>query len=173
LFSNAIKFTPSGKKISILVKPSELSINDKELTPVVLFSVRDQGIGIPNDELDVVFDKFVQSSKSKTGSGGTGLGLAICKEIIDAHNSKIWAENNPEEGATFSFMLPVWSKYYYHSKLFSHEDFSDKTSYFFICHFSFSPIDYQPTPKTLINIERLPPPPFYSLYIPYQSFLSS
>ena len=90
-----------------MVKPSELSINDKELTPVVLFSVRDQGIGIPNDELDVVFDKFVQSSKTKNGAGGTGLGLSICKEIISAHKGKLWAVNNPTGGSIFSFLLPV------------------------------------------------------------------
>ena len=45
-------------------------------------------------------------SKTKTGAGGTGLGLAISKEIILAHNGKIWAENNPNGGTTFSFMLP-------------------------------------------------------------------
>ena len=106
LISNAIKFTPSGKKVSILVKPGELPINDKKLVPTALVAVIDQGVGIPEDELETVFDKFVQSSKTKTNAGGTGLGLAICKEIIKAHNGKIWAENNPEGGATFSFMLP-------------------------------------------------------------------
>jgi PAS domain S-box-containing protein len=106
LFSNAIKFTSNNKKVSILVKSSEFLINGKKLVPAVLFTVSDQGIGIPNDELESVFDKFVQSSNTKTNAGGTGLGLAICKEIIQAHNGKIWAENNPEGGATFSFMLP-------------------------------------------------------------------
>jgi PAS domain S-box-containing protein len=106
LISNAIKFTPKGKKVSILVKPSELQINDKKLVPAVLITLTDQGVGIPEDELESVFDKFVQSSKTKTGAGGTGLGLAICKEIIMAHSGKIWAENNPKGGSTFSFMLP-------------------------------------------------------------------
>jgi PAS domain S-box-containing protein len=106
LISNAIKFTPRGKKISVTVKPYELPINNKKLVPAVSIIVSDQGIGIPVDELETVFDKFIQSSKTKTGAGGTGLGLAICKEIIQAHNGKIWAENNPEGGATFSFMLP-------------------------------------------------------------------
>jgi signal transduction histidine kinase len=106
LISNAIKFTPNDKKVSILIKSSELSTNGKKLIPALMFTVSDQGIGIPNDELDSIFDKFVQSSKTKTNAGGTGLGLAICKEIIKAHSGKIWAENNPEGGATFSFMLP-------------------------------------------------------------------
>jgi two-component system, sensor histidine kinase and response regulator len=106
LVSNAIKFTYSGKKVSILVKSSELPINDNKRVPAILVTVSDQGVGIPDDELEHVFDKFIQSSKTKTGAGGTGLGLAICKEIIQAHNGKIWAENNPEGGSTFSFMLP-------------------------------------------------------------------
>jgi PAS domain S-box-containing protein len=110
LISNAIKFTPSGKKVSILVESSELVINGKKLTPALLITISDDGVGIPENELESVFDKFVQSSSTKTNAGGTGLGLAICKEIIKAHNGKIWAENNPEGGATFSFMLPYEQK---------------------------------------------------------------
>lgn len=70
----------------------------------------DQGIGIPGNELVSVFDKFTQSSMTKTGAGGTGLGLAICVDIVEAHRGKIWAENNPEGGATFSFTLPYQQK---------------------------------------------------------------
>lgn len=66
----------------------------------------DEGVGIPEDELESVFDKFIQSSKTKTNAGGTGLGLAISKEIIELHNGKIWAESKPGEGARFSFILP-------------------------------------------------------------------
>jgi signal transduction histidine kinase len=54
-----------------------------------------------------VFDKFVQSSKTKTGAGGTGLGLAICHEIVAAHKGRIWAENGPVGGAVFSFEIPL------------------------------------------------------------------
>jgi two-component system, sensor histidine kinase ChiS len=68
--------------------------------------VQDEGLGIPDSELESVFDKFVQSSKTKTGAGGTGLGLSICKEIIEDHRGQIWAENNKEGGATFRFLLP-------------------------------------------------------------------
>ncbi len=67
-------------------------------------------MGIPDDELYSIFDKFTQSSKTKTGAGGTGLGLAICQEIISAHQGKIWAENNPEGGATFKIVLPCQQK---------------------------------------------------------------
>ena len=58
------------------------------------------------DDLNAVFEKFVQSSKTKTGSGGTGLGLSICREIILAHSGRIWVENNSGAGASFHFLLP-------------------------------------------------------------------
>ncbi len=97
LISNSIKFAKKNKNIFILLdkKASSLSV-----------SVKDKGPGIPEAEMEFIFDGFSQSSKTKTGAGGTGLGLAICKEIIEAHNGKIWAENNPEGGATFHFILP-------------------------------------------------------------------
>jgi PAS domain S-box-containing protein len=103
LLSNAIKFTQKEKKITISIEQHQI---DNKSIPALLVNVSDQGLGIPENELNTVFDKFVQSSKTKTGAGGTGLGLAICKEIIKAHNGKIWAENNLEGGSTFCFMLP-------------------------------------------------------------------
>jgi signal transduction histidine kinase/ligand-binding sensor domain-containing protein len=110
ILSNAIKFTPKGKKITLSIEHSALpnghQQTDNDTIPALCVSIKDEGVGVPVDELESVFDKFVQSSKTKTGAGGTGLGLAICKEIINGHNGKIWAENNPEDGATFSFLLP-------------------------------------------------------------------
>ena len=108
--SNAIKFTPKGKKITLSIEYSELPTGqqqtDNDTIPALCISVKDEGVGVPADELESVFDKFIQSSKTKTGAGGTGLSLAISKKIIEAHNGKIWAKNNPEGGAMFSFMLP-------------------------------------------------------------------
>jgi signal transduction histidine kinase len=110
LLSNAMKFTPANKQITINFNSGKLPFgqraSDKEMISAITVSIKDEGVGIPEIELKTVFDKFIQSSKTKTGAGGTGLGLAICKEIIQAHNGIIWAENNPEGGATFSFMLP-------------------------------------------------------------------
>ncbi len=106
LLSNAIKFSSENHTIKINLANSRLE-KDDNIVQTVKTSVIDQGIGIPGDELDRVFDKFSQSSKTKTGAGGTGLGLAICKEIIEAHKGQIWAENNPKNGVTFSFVLPV------------------------------------------------------------------
>jgi len=107
LIANAIKFTPRGKEVSISLETSEVRPKNNQAIPPILVKVSDQGLGIPENELETVFDKFIQSSRTKTGAGGTGLGLAICREIINAHEGKIWAENNPEEGATFSFILPT------------------------------------------------------------------
>ena len=69
--------------------------------------VEDEGVGIPDGERSSIFDAFIQSSKTDTGSGGTGLGLAICREIIESHGGSIEAENNPEGGASFLFTLPL------------------------------------------------------------------
>ncbi len=70
------------------------------------FRVTDEGPGIPESELKTVFDKFSQSSTTKTGAGGTGLGLAICQEIVEAHGGEIWAENEKTGGAVFCFSIP-------------------------------------------------------------------
>jgi len=98
LISNAIKFAESESNIKLQI--------DEEGNNL-LFSIKDNGIGISDDELESVFDKFIQSSKTKSNAGGTGLGLAICKEIILGHQGKIWAEINPEGGSIFRFQIPI------------------------------------------------------------------
>ena len=97
LLSNAVKFSPEKSTI-------EMDLREEEDTVVV--RIGDQGIGIPEGELDAIFDKFIQSSTTKTGSGGTGLGLAICREIVAAHGGRIWAANQRESGAVFCVALP-------------------------------------------------------------------
>ncbi len=97
LLSNSIKFSQKNKNIVIMLDSKKSSL---------CVSIKDEGPGIPDDELDFIFDRFIQSRRTKTGAGGTGLGLSICKEIIKDHHGKIWAENNPEGGATFNFTLP-------------------------------------------------------------------
>jgi PAS domain S-box-containing protein len=101
LFSNAIKFSPAGKTITVAF--SEAPLNN---TPMTVFSVSDEGTGIPPEELDLVFDKFAQSSRTKNQAGGTGLGLAICLEIVTTHNGTIRAANRPGGGSIFTVMLP-------------------------------------------------------------------
>lgn len=100
LLSNAIKFSSAGDDILLTA-----SIDPE--TKAILVSVSDQGVGLPENELETVFDKFMQGSSTRNMAGGTGLGLTICKDIIDAHGGRIWAENNSEAGATFTFSLPA------------------------------------------------------------------
>ena len=106
LLSNSIKFTPEGKTITVTFGEEKLPAGDGESVPAVCFVVKDEGIGIPESEMETVFDKFIQSSKTRTGAGGTGLGLAICTEIVTAHGGAIRAENNPKGGAMFKVILP-------------------------------------------------------------------
>lgn len=101
LYSNAIKYSPVGGTIAITIADAATA----QGVPALLCSVEDQGIGIPPNELVMVFDKFVQSSKTRTGAGGTGLGLAICQEIVELHKGKIWAENVPAGGARLQILL--------------------------------------------------------------------
>jgi signal transduction histidine kinase len=98
LLSNAIKFSPSDGVIHV---------RTRRVGKNVLMSVRDQGPGIPPEELEMIFDKFAQSSKTKSGSGGTGLGLSICREIVTGHHGRIWAENNTDVGSIFFCELPL------------------------------------------------------------------
>ncbi len=98
LLSNAVKFSPDGGTIRIDVNQNDQGVR---------VSIRDQGMGIPEDELETVFDKFVQSSKTRSGAGGAGLGLSICREIVEAHQGRIWCENHPEGGAVFHVDLPL------------------------------------------------------------------
>jgi len=105
LLSNSIKFSKPGKEIRIEAKPDTISRKGTQ-QPIVLIAITDEGVGIPKEELETIFDKFIQSSKTKTGAGGTGLGLAICKEIINAHKgAKIWADMNPDGGTIFTVQL--------------------------------------------------------------------
>ena len=102
LVSNAVKFSPAEGLITVTCRADRLNPGRAALA----LTVTDLGIGIPEEEIDMVFDKFVQSSKTKNGAGGTGLGLAICREIIDGHDGYIWAEPNPAGGSAFTFLIP-------------------------------------------------------------------
>ena len=71
-----------------------------------MVKVSDEGVGIPNEELEEIFGAFNQSSRTKTGAGGVGLGLNIAMQIVEVHGGKIWAVNNPEGGSSFCFTVP-------------------------------------------------------------------
>ena len=97
LISNAIKYTPAGKKISI-----DLQCEDNQ----IIFKVADQGQGIPLEDQAHIFEKFYRASNTLSSSAGTGLGLAIVKTIVDSHNGRIWVESKVDKGSTFVVVLP-------------------------------------------------------------------
>lgn len=98
LLNNAHKFTPEGGLVEVT-----LAVEPKQ----VRFKVRDNGVGISQEDIPKLFGKFEQFGRTH-GSGikGTGLGLAISKALIGLHGGKIWAESKINEGATFQFTLP-------------------------------------------------------------------
>lgn len=98
LVSNAIKYSPQGGTITIR------GTYDDEWVQV---SVIDEGKGLPPDQLERVFERFYRVENGLAQKApGTGLGLYLAHAVITAHNGSIWAENNPQGGATFSFILP-------------------------------------------------------------------
>jgi two-component system phosphate regulon sensor histidine kinase PhoR len=107
LVHNAIKFTPSGGRITI---GTTSSAKHRAQT----FFVRDSGIGIRPEELPRVFERFYKTDRARKkdgysgpGGGGTGLGLAIARHVVEAHGGRIWAESTVGKGSTFTFTLPI------------------------------------------------------------------
>ena len=98
VLNNAMKFSPLDAKISV-----DVTLDGG----IARVRITDQGPGIPQEELEAVFDKFVQSSHTRSEAGGTGLGLAICREIMRGHRGHIYAENSAAGGATFTVEWPV------------------------------------------------------------------
>jgi len=99
LVNNAIKFTEKGEIFVSVEK-----IEEQGFLQELRFSVRDSGIGIPEDKIEGLFEAFTQTDTSTTRKyGGTGLGLAISKRLVHLLGGKIWVESTPEEGSTFFF----------------------------------------------------------------------
>ena len=102
ILSNAIKYTPDGGRISLLAKNSDGGVE---------IVVRDNGIGIPEEDIPHLFERFYRVEKSRTSeTGGTGLGLAIAKEITEAHGGRITVESKFGEGTTVTVFLPRETK---------------------------------------------------------------
>ncbi|HHY90764.1 MAG TPA: cell wall metabolism sensor histidine kinase WalK [Clostridiales bacterium] len=106
LIHNAIKHTPQGGTISLRCLPLD------ESDSFVLFQVQDTGSGIAPEDLPHIFERFYKSKNNTQLKNhlSSGLGLAIAKEIIQAHNGKIWAESKLHSGSTFSFTLPIYNE---------------------------------------------------------------
>jgi len=100
LVSNAIKFSPPQTIIKLAAQP----IAHDE----VCISVEDQGRGVPQEKLDMIFERFQQGDASDSRAlGGTGLGLAICKKVVEQLGGRIWAESEPGKGSRFLFTVPA------------------------------------------------------------------
>ncbi|NJP09459.1 MAG: GAF domain-containing protein [Leptolyngbyaceae cyanobacterium RU_5_1] len=133
LLNNAIKFSPANTTVWLtaelgtreqelgardesisspqLLAPSPSPSSPHPLSPIpsyILFCVKDQGCGIPEDKLETIFDRFQQVDTSNSrGQGGTGLGLTICRGIVQEHGGQIWVESKLGDGSAFCFTIPL------------------------------------------------------------------
>ncbi len=97
LIHNATKATPPGGRITLS------AYQDREL---IVFFVKDTGVGIPKGDLARIFERFFKSDRARSG-GGTGLGLSIARHMVESHGGSIWAESEAEMGSTLYFSLPI------------------------------------------------------------------
>lgn len=97
LLGNAIQYSPNGGHVAITI------VSEQEAWKL---TVSDQGVGIPETELESIFEAFVQGSRTITGAGGKGLGLAVCRQITTRHGGSIRAYNNASQGAVIEAIIP-------------------------------------------------------------------
>lgn len=112
LLENAIRFSPNGGRIDIIVRPAPQSfpaaLSQPTSPPYLETCVCDYGIGIPQEHLTRIFDRFHRVNTGLTREvGGLGLGLTICQYLVALHQGHIWAESCPEGGSAFHIWLPV------------------------------------------------------------------
>jgi two-component system sensor histidine kinase BaeS len=102
LLSNAVKYTPEGGNITVVVEPEDGQ---------VVVKIADDGIGISQEDLPHVFDKFYRVDSPETEDIiGSGLGLSIVKTIVEKHRGRIWVESELGQGTTFAIVLPATEK---------------------------------------------------------------
>ena len=107
LLSNAVKFSPAGGVVAIICR--RVSEEDSPLhLETVRIDVTDQGIGIPADELQRIFDEFYQTEDGRRArKGGTGLGLSLTRNFVELHHGRIEVQSKPGHGSTFTLYLPI------------------------------------------------------------------
>jgi two-component system, OmpR family, sensor histidine kinase KdpD len=101
LLGNAAKYSPPE---------SNIEIKADEMDSSVVIRVRDHGAGIPADELESIFERFYRGKQVRESIAGTGMGLSIARDIICAHDGRLWVENVPDGGAQFCFTLPIYQE---------------------------------------------------------------
>jgi len=113
---NAIKYSPEGSDIEIIIRHMEQRSEEGKIFqnapeiryPCLVVHISDSGIGIPEAEIDKIFERSYRvQNKLTQATSGLGVGLYICKVIVEAHGGRIWASNRPEGGSVFSFSLPL------------------------------------------------------------------
>jgi signal transduction histidine kinase len=115
LVTNAIKYSPNGGEIELAVQATDTESQSATLLPEghpagewVIVSVRDQGIGIAEEDIPHVWERFYRVDNSNTRRiGGTGLGLHIARSLVELHGGRIWLESEVGKGSIFFFTLPV------------------------------------------------------------------
>jgi signal transduction histidine kinase len=105
LLSNAVKYSPNGGHITVRI--ASATTLGRQGRPWLKVAVSDEGMGIPEDQRSVIFEKFRRGDSDVVRkTRGTGLGLYIAKRVVEAHGGRIWVESTPGRGSTFYFTLP-------------------------------------------------------------------
>ena len=102
LLDNALKYSPEGETIDLVVRTTE-----EDADPVAEIRVADRGPGVPDPDKAAIFERFVQRGEPGGSAAGVGLGLTICREIVTAHEGRIGVEDNPGGGSSFVVRLPI------------------------------------------------------------------
>lgn len=130
--SNAFKNVPDGGSVSVELNvkalselaffiPAKLNKYKNEKIQYLTLSIQDNGVGIAPNELEKIFRPFYQVAQNEHSKSGTGIGLSLSKAIIEMHHGTVWAENAPESGAVFKFVMPI------DKNLFSAEEIAEST----------------------------------------------
>lgn len=130
--SNAFKNVPDGGSVSVELNvkalselaffiPAKLNKYKNEKIQYLTLSIQDNGVGIAPNELEKIFRPFYQVAQNEHSKSGTGIGLSLSKAIIEMHHGTVWAENAPESGAVFKFVIPI------DKNLFSAEEITEST----------------------------------------------
>jgi two-component system NtrC family sensor kinase len=101
LLDNAVKYTPENGTVTLTARAEG---------DLIILAIGDSGIGIPPADQPYIFDKFFRASNARQGYMGTGLGLSIVKSIVENHGGRIWLDSKPDEGTTFTVMLPKYQE---------------------------------------------------------------